>query len=79
MLHALLQVVCTEMCIGSVCKQPPYNDKMIQMITFIISLNVSLCVTPHGRRPLPRLLIDSSVLTQTALVSYLRPALSELS
>ncbi len=26
MLHALLQVVCTEMCIGSVCKQPPYND-----------------------------------------------------
>ncbi len=36
-------------------------------------------VTSHGWRPLPQLLIDSSVLAQTALVSYLRPALSELS
>ncbi len=26
MLHALLQVVWTEMCVGSVCTQPPYND-----------------------------------------------------
>ncbi len=27
MLHALLQVVWTEKCVGSVCTQPPYNDK----------------------------------------------------
>ncbi len=27
MRHALLQVVWTEMCVGSVCTQPPYNDK----------------------------------------------------
>ncbi len=27
MLHALFQVVLTEMCVGSVCTQPPYNDK----------------------------------------------------
>ncbi len=27
MLHALLQVVWAEMCFGSVCTQPPYNDK----------------------------------------------------
>ncbi len=27
MLHALLQVVWTEICVGSVCTQPPYNDK----------------------------------------------------
>ncbi len=38
----------------------------------------SVRVTSHGRRPLPRLLIDS-ISAQTALVSYLRPALSELS
>ncbi len=37
----------------------------------------SVRVTSHGRRPLPRLLIDS-ISAQTALVSYLRPALSEL-
>ncbi len=42
--------------------------------------NRAVCrVTSHGRRPLPLFLIDSSVLAQTALVSYLRPALSELS
>ncbi len=27
MRHALLHVVWTEMCVGSVCTQPPYNDK----------------------------------------------------
>ncbi len=27
MQHALLQAVWTEMCVGSVCTQPPYNDK----------------------------------------------------
>ncbi len=27
MRHALLQVVSTEMCVGSVCTQPTYNDK----------------------------------------------------
>ncbi len=26
-IHALLQVTWTEMCVGSVCTQPPYNDK----------------------------------------------------
>ncbi len=29
MLQALLQVVWTEMCVGSVCTQPPYNDKSV--------------------------------------------------
>ncbi len=27
MRHALLQVFLTGMCVGSVCAQPPYNDK----------------------------------------------------
>jgi len=27
LVHALLQVDCTEMCVGSVCTQPSFNDK----------------------------------------------------
>ncbi len=34
MLHALLQVVWTEMCVGSVCTQPPYNDKIHPVFLF---------------------------------------------
>ncbi len=87
MLRALLEVVWTEMCVGSVFTQPPYNDKNPPSFFFFYLLNSltlsqikpSVCVTSHGRSPLPRLLIDSSVSAQTALVSYLRPALSELS
>ncbi len=33
--------------------------------------------TSHGRRPRPRVLIDRCVSAQTALVSFLRPGLSE--
>ncbi len=40
MLHELLQVVWTEMCVGSVCTQPPYNDKNPPSVFFVISLNV---------------------------------------
>ncbi len=35
MLHAVLQVVWTEMCVGSVCTQPPYNDKNPPSVFFI--------------------------------------------
>ncbi len=38
MLHALLQVVWTEMCVGSVCSQPPYNDKNPVSQYFILNL-----------------------------------------
>ncbi len=65
--------------VGSVCTQPPYNDTNPPSVFFNLkSLPLSqneppVCVTSHGRRPIPRLLIDSSVSAQTALVSYLRP------
>ncbi len=36
MLQALLQVVWTEMCVGSVCTQPPYNDKNPPSVLFLI-------------------------------------------
>ncbi len=80
MLHALLQFFLTEMCVGSVCTQPPYNDKKSTQC-FIFSLlksfslsqiEPSVRVMSNRRRPLPRLLIDSSVSAQTALVSDLR-------
>ncbi len=89
MLHALLQVVWAEMCVSSVCTQPPYNDKNPPSVVFYLvkSLPLSqiepisdacLCdVTQTG--PSHDSLIDSSVSAQTGLVSYLRPALSELS
>ncbi len=75
MLHALLQVVWTEMCVGSLCTQPPYNDKNLPSVFFYLLKSLPLSQI----EPLPRLLIDSSISAQTALVSYLRPALSELS
>ncbi len=63
--------------------QPPYNDKNPQCFLstkiFIPFSNLSVRVTSHGRRPRPRLLIDSSFNTDSTGVSYLRPALSELS
>ncbi len=73
------------MCVVSVYTQPPYNDKKHPVFFFYLLKSLSLSqiepsvhVTSHGWRPLPRLLIDSSVSSQTALVSYLRPTLSEL-
>ncbi len=36
MLHALLQVFLTEMCVGSVCTQPPYNDKNPPSVLFLV-------------------------------------------
>ncbi len=91
MLHALLQVVWTEMCVGSVCTQSPYNDKNPPSVFFFFNLLKSLplsqiepisdaClfdVTQAG--PSHDSLIDNSVSAQTGLVSYLRPALSDLS
>ncbi len=38
MRHALLQIVWTEMCVGSVCTQPPYNDKDPPVFFFIFNL-----------------------------------------
>ncbi len=35
MLHALLQVVWTEMYVGSVCTQPPYNDTNLPSVFFL--------------------------------------------
>ncbi len=77
------------MCVGCVCTQPPYNDKKSFFLSTKIFTpfskraaflcDVKIDVTTSVWRPLPRLLIDSSILAQTALVSYLRPALSELS
>jgi len=86
MLRALLQVVWTELCVGSVCTQPPYNDKnppSCFLFNLLKSFPLSQIepisdVTSHGRRPSHDSLIDSSILAQTALVSYLRPAQSEL-
>ncbi len=75
------------MCVDSVCTQPPYNDTNPPSV-FIFNLLKSLPlsqiepsvrVTSHGRRPRPRVLIDRCVSAQTALVSYLRPVLSEQS
>ncbi len=87
MLHSLLLVVWTELCVGSVCTQPPYNDKNPPSVLFLIYSNLYpffkssrlsvWCHTDGG--PSHNSLIDSSVSAQTALVSYLRPALSELS
>ncbi len=64
MRHALLQVVWTEMCVGSVCTQPPYNDKNPPSVFlgFLISLShfpflisshsqMPVCVMSHRPRP----------------------------
>ncbi len=69
------------------CTQPPYNDKNPPSVFFVISLNVfpflkssRLSVWRHtDGGPSHDCLIDSSVLAQTTLVSYLIPALCELS
>ncbi len=60
MVHALLQVDCTEMCVGSACTQPSYNDKNPSSVFFF--LNLLICfplsqmkpydfVTSQNRRP----------------------------
>ncbi len=58
MLHALLQVVGTEMCVGSVCTQPPYNDKNPPVFVFYLlkslplsQIEPSVHVTSHRRAP----------------------------
>ncbi len=77
------------MCVSSVCTQPPYNYKDPPSVFFnlVKSFPLSqiepisdacLCdITQTG--PSHDCLIDSSVSAQTGLVSYLSPALSELS
>ncbi len=78
--------------VGSVCTQPPYNDKDPPSVFsfFYIWLNnfpllkssrslMPVCVTSCRPRPSHDCLIDTSVLAQTGLVSHLRPALIELS
>ncbi len=60
-------------CVLAVCTQPPYNDKDPPSVFFFILLNhfpflisshsqMPVCVMSHRPRPLPRLLIDTSVL-----------------
>ncbi len=86
MRHALLHVVWTEMCVGSVCTQPPYNDKNPPSVFYLFkSFTLSqiepisdACKCDSHKDPGPshECLIDSR---QTGLVFYLRPALSEQS
>ncbi len=85
MLYPLLQIDCTEMCVGSACTQPSY-DKIHPVFFFNLLIcfplsQIELFVLWRHKigGPSHDCLIDSSVLAQTALVSYLRPALSELS
>ncbi len=42
MLYPLLQVDCTEMCVGSACTQPSYNDKNPSSVFF----NLLICFPP---------------------------------
>ncbi len=76
MQNSLLHVVWTEMFVGSVCTQPPYNDKNPPSVFFKIQINhnpffkssgsqILGCVTSHKPRPLPRLLIDTGVSAHT--------------
>jgi len=82
MVHALLQVDCTAMCVVSACTQLSFNDKnpssgfvliknpssgfvLISLLFVFPSQMSRSTVTSHGRTPLLRLLIDSSVSTQT--------------
>ncbi len=46
MLHALLQVVWTEMCFGSVCTQPPYNVRNPPSVFFLIYSNLYPVLKP---------------------------------
>ncbi len=39
MQNSLLHVVWTEMCVGSVCTHPPYNDKNPPGAFFLIPIN----------------------------------------
>ncbi len=71
-----LQVVWTEMCVGSVCTQPPYNDIILMSLNnffFLISNHsqMPVCVTSQKPRP--------SHDCWLTLAFYLRPTLSELS
>ncbi len=72
MRHAILQPVWTEMCVGSVCTQPHYNDKdppsvFLNLVkSFPLSQiepisDACLCDVTQTQA-LPRLLIDTSVL-----------------
>ncbi len=74
------------MCVVSACTQPSYNDKNPSSVFFF---NLLICFPLSQFElfvlwrhkiggPSHDCLIDSSVLAQTALVSHLRPALSEL-
>ncbi len=65
MQNALLQTVRTEMCVSSVCTQPPYNDKDLFNLLNNFPFLKCLSVWCHTDKPLPRLLIDTSVLPQT--------------
>ncbi len=73
MQNSFLQVVWTEMFVGSVCTQPPYNDKNPPSVFFLNHnpflrssySQILVSVTSHRPSPLPRLLIDSGVLSQT--------------
>ncbi len=76
MRHALLRVVWTEMCVGSVCTQPPYNNIILISLNhfpFLISSHsqMPVCVTSHKPKP--------SHDCWLTLAFYLRPALSKLS
>ncbi len=82
MLYPLLQVDCTEMCVGSACTQPSYNDKNPSSVCFFnllicfslsqIELFVLWCHKIGG--PSHDCLIDSSVLAEcTGVLPQTRP------
>ncbi len=62
MLYPLLQVDCTDMCVGSACTQPSYNDKNPSSVFFLspnmfspVSNQAVRLVTSQDRSLLPRL------------------------
>ncbi len=79
MQNSLLHVVWTEVCVATrcvkVCTQPPYNDKNPSSVFFITKNHKPFVrsshsqiigrVTSHRPRLLPRLLINTGVLSQT--------------
>ncbi len=44
MKNSLLHIVWTEMCLGRVCTQPPYNDTKIILINILINKDIKLII-----------------------------------
>ncbi len=66
------------MCVDSVCTQPPNNEKNPPS-AFFFATKIFTSFSNWERMEAPPMIVDWHISAQTALVSYLRPALSELS